>query len=251
MKIILFYISLFFLTAGCLATIQMKPINPALEQVYSVDLGSEKTSNIGDAMVSKSDALVFSGFTAISDFQPSQAGMLSFEKIQAGSKWYVIGQLDDGSYIIKNDDYMKSVHEFPKFSTGIVPVQTGIATYYQTMCLIVNEKGETDRYSFCTKDSLEIYPFAWSVKPPVFLAKAGKLYKPSNFKQELIYNGKSNNVVKISYREFVNDLARPSFTQDIVYDLTESNIIGFKGMTIEVIEATNTSIKYKIKAPMR
>ena len=178
--------------------------------------------------------------------------MLSFEKIQAGSKWYVIGQLDDGSYIIKNDDYMKSAHEFPVPTfMSMATNTTKIVTIHQTMCLMVNEKGETDRFTGCTIDSFKIYPVTWSVNPPVFLAKAGKLYKPSNFKQELIYNGKSNNVVKISYREFVNDLARPSFTQEIVYDLTESNIIGFKGMTIEVIEATNTSIKYKIKAPMR
>lgn len=63
---------------------------------------------------------------------------------------------------------------------------------------------------------------------------------------EFIYNGKSNNTLKFIYREFIKDLARPSFTQDLQYDLEESNIVGFKDMRIEIIKATNSAIDYKI-----
>ena len=42
---------------SCLATIQMKPVNLFGISIFN-NLGSEKASNIGDA-VSKSDALVF------------------------------------------------------------------------------------------------------------------------------------------------------------------------------------------------
>lgn len=66
------------------------------------------------------------------------------------------------------------------------------------------------------------------------------------FKQELVYNGKSSNIIKIIYREFSNDLARPAFTQELNYDLNDGNIISFKGCKIEVIEAKNTGIEYKI-----
>lgn len=66
------------------------------------------------------------------------------------------------------------------------------------------------------------------------------------FKQEIIFNGKVNNSLKFIYREYVNDMARPAFTQDMQYDLAESNIIGFKGLRIEVIKATNTNIEYKV-----
>ena len=41
-------------------------------------------------------------------------------------------------------------------------------------------------------------------------------------------------------------MARPAFNQDLQYDLNDSNIVGFKGLRIEVIKATNTSIEYKI-----
>lgn len=66
------------------------------------------------------------------------------------------------------------------------------------------------------------------------------------FKKEFIYNGKSNNTLKFVYREFVQDWARPAFTQELQYDLNESNIIGFKGLRIEVLKSTNTTIEYKI-----
>ncbi len=68
----------------------------------------------------------------------------------------------------------------------------------------------------------------------------------SCFKQEFIYNGKANNSIKFIYREYVRDMARPAFNQELQYDLNESKIIGFKGLRIEIIEATNTNISYKI-----
>jgi hypothetical protein len=67
-----------------------------------------------------------------------------------------------------------------------------------------------------------------------------------NLKTDFIYNGKAGQIIKFTYREFINDLSRPAFTQDIQYDLNDSNIIGFKSFQAEIIEASNTNIKYKI-----
>ncbi len=66
------------------------------------------------------------------------------------------------------------------------------------------------------------------------------------YKQEFIYNGKVNNHLKFIYREYVKDMARPAFFQELQYDLEEGNIVGFKGLRIEVEEVTNTKIKYKV-----
>jgi hypothetical protein len=68
------------------------------------------------------------------------------------------------------------------------------------------------------------------------------------FSQELIYNGKSSQNVKFLYREFTNEMARPAFNQEVQYDLNESHLIGFKGARLEVVDATNTNIKYKVVA---
>ena len=67
-----------------------------------------------------------------------------------------------------------------------------------------------------------------------------------NFVQEFLYNGKSGNTLKFSYREFKNDLIRPAFTQELQYDISESDTIGFKSLKIQIISATNTNVQYKI-----
>jgi hypothetical protein len=68
------------------------------------------------------------------------------------------------------------------------------------------------------------------------------------FSQELVYNGRAGSVLKFLYREFISETARPPFTQDVQYDLSEGKTIGFKSARIEVIEATNTSITYRVVA---
>lgn len=67
-----------------------------------------------------------------------------------------------------------------------------------------------------------------------------------SFQQTLIYSGKVGNKINIGYREFSNDHARPAFNNDVEYDLEESTTIGYKGCRIEIIEATNELIKYRV-----
>lgn len=67
-----------------------------------------------------------------------------------------------------------------------------------------------------------------------------------SLKRQLLYNGKSGTTIHLSYREFIKDMARPAFTQELSYDISDDRIIGFKGARIEVMDANNTSIKYKI-----
>jgi hypothetical protein len=70
--------------------------------------------------------------------------------------------------------------------------------------------------------------------------------KAPGFSQELIYNGKSGNSVKFLYREFASEMARPAFDQEVTYDLNEGTTVGFKGSRVEVVEASNTQIRYKV-----
>ncbi|ORU90518.1 MAG: hypothetical protein A6F71_06030 [Cycloclasticus sp. symbiont of Poecilosclerida sp. M] len=67
-----------------------------------------------------------------------------------------------------------------------------------------------------------------------------------SFQQTLIYSGRVGNKINIGYREFSNNSARPAFNNDVEYDLSSSNIIGYKGASIEVIKADNSSITYKV-----
>ena len=67
-----------------------------------------------------------------------------------------------------------------------------------------------------------------------------------NFEQNLVYTGREGNILKFSYREFYNDMARASYTMDVTYDLSKDNIIRFKSASLEIIKADNQSITYKL-----
>ncbi|WP_180122809.1 hypothetical protein [Acinetobacter sp. YH12086] len=79
-------------------------------------------------------------------------------------------------------------------------------------------------------------------------ARIDKVQVPQkdSFQQTLIYNGKLGNKLNIDYREFSSDYARPAFTARVEYDLNDSNKIAYKGAILEIIEANNQSITYKV-----
>jgi hypothetical protein len=66
------------------------------------------------------------------------------------------------------------------------------------------------------------------------------------FKRELIYTGRAGNAVSILYREFVNDMARPAFSQQLQYDVGADPVIGYKGARFEVLRADNIGITYRV-----
>ena len=70
------------------------------------------------------------------------------------------------------------------------------------------------------------------------------------FRSELLYTGISKGTASFEYREFINDLARPAFSQQLHYDLADGNEIGYKGARIIILKATNVSLRYKVIKPM-
>ncbi len=67
-----------------------------------------------------------------------------------------------------------------------------------------------------------------------------------SFQQTLIYSGRIGDKINLSYREFSGNQARPAFNNDVEYDIGLSSIVGYKSAKIEIIEATNESIRYKV-----
>lgn len=72
----------------------------------------------------------------------------------------------------------------------------------------------------------------------------------SGKKLELIYQGVSGSSIQIAYREYINDLARPAFSQIATYNLDPggTTAIQFKGVKISVLEANNNVIRYIVES---
>lgn len=71
-----------------------------------------------------------------------------------------------------------------------------------------------------------------------------------NFRREIVYSGVSKGTVSLLYREYSGNMARPAFSQDLTYDLSEGDEIGFRGARFKVLKATNTSIRYVVLKPL-
>jgi hypothetical protein len=65
-------------------------------------------------------------------------------------------------------------------------------------------------------------------------------------RKEILYDGRSGSTIRLSYREFTQDLARPAFTQELSYDIASDKIIGFRRARFEVLSAGNSSISYRL-----
>ena len=65
-------------------------------------------------------------------------------------------------------------------------------------------------------------------------------------RRELIYHGRADGKVRFLYRETMGDSAPQ--TQSLDYDLAHSAVIGFRGARLEVLEADNTRLRYRLLA---
>lgn len=69
----------------------------------------------------------------------------------------------------------------------------------------------------------------------------------SSFKYELLYQGINKRTARVSYREFVRDLARPAYFQDVSYDLEDlPTVVSFRSVSIKIFSADNNTIKYEV-----
>ncbi|UCF43740.1 MAG: hypothetical protein JSV99_02080 [Planctomycetota bacterium] len=78
------------------------------------------------------------------------------------------------------------------------------------------------------------------------LSKEEVNVKAGYLNYELVYNGTDGKSIRMTYREYTSeDLARPAFYQDLVYE-SGSKEIGFRDTKIMVYEATNEKIVYAV-----
>ena len=113
-----------------------------------------------------------------------------------------------------------------------------------SVCLI--DIGNTGYFS---KSSVYYKDKKYSLNKPVpYELISAPVYAKDSFRYVVLYQGKIDNKIKLSFREFKDNLSRPAFTQNIEYefDNTKNTIVGFKGLRIEIIEATNVNITYQV-----
>ncbi|WP_066219865.1 hypothetical protein [Aliarcobacter cryaerophilus] len=119
---------------------------------------------------------------------------------------------------------------------------------YKSICekniCLLDTKNKSIFSHYIIKDSTEIF----ELENPFYYNQISDEVSQDSFRYIILYQGKIDNKIKISFREFKDDMARPAFTQDIEYQLSPNGTttIGFKGLRINVIKATNVDITYSV-----
>lgn len=205
----------------------MKPIFPErINPVTNFNNGAIQTQFTGGTIYSQIDARVTPGFYAEDDISLPSSAFVNMSKIIKGTKLSAEYEYDNGSLFCR-----------PEY-----PILNNAALYASNVCLVVEKSGTVRGFVYC---HIPHYPTDHDEFKDVHL-KNIQIFSKGSVQKELIYNGKSGSTIKLMYREYVDDLARPSFFQDLSYDLSESKMISYKNVTIEIVEATNTVIRFKI-----
>lgn len=208
------------LIAACISLVSCSGIKPTAikSQPYTKEFvlyDQPYSKEIGTPLIEKTTGYEFTAITIIKGSRISQSKM----KIDVGNIYELKGTSDGYDLYYTVASGMIKGLAFPK--------DGGKPKYFYAMTL----------NSYSMADLVDDIEFTKESRPD-----GSKDY----FKQEFIFSGKTGNQIKFTYREYVNGLARPSFSQDLQYDLAESKIIGFKGLRLEVINANNVAIDYKI-----
>lgn len=110
----------------------------------------------------------------------------------------------------------------------------------------VSFRGKKGKYTICqTSMGMRAYCVKDLTDNDVVAGDAF-VYTENTLQQTIEYSGRSGDVLKFNYSEFYDGFARQAFTREFQIDLGEGNVAAFKGAIIEVIEATNVQIKYKV-----
>lgn len=183
-------------------------------------IGTVTISRIGDTMLRQGkyrehDALNLRAIREISWAYTLHPGYYLKDGEDENSEYYSPARTEDGGRIEKSmlADPWKSV-----MAKRFLPELCVVTVFNVAACKAVQDIERTKR--------------------PVLAQDA--------FQQTLIYNGRVGSKINIGYREFSNNTARPAFNNNVEYDLTESTRIGYKGADLEVIEATNQHIKFRM-----
>lgn len=219
MKRIFLALPIVLLITGCATSLDN--YQPTTQQISEPPINSINTVNVGDQMlnqgkVTKSEALYFPTTQKTSFQHTIQQGY--FPK-KGESDEYV-------QYSISNEIGAGKIID------GVLSDPTQALTLRKSdnaICMFTIYNMNVD-----CKTGLNFEKRGWAVSGA------------NSFQQTLIYNGKVGSKINIGYREFSDSMARSSFSNEVEYDLNDSKEIGYKGALLNIIDANNQMIKYKV-----
>lgn len=219
MKKILLILPSVLLITGCATS--LNNYQPTTQQVSEPPIDSVNTVNVGDQMLSQG--------------RVTKGEALYFPTTQKTSFQHTIQQ----GYFPKKGESDEFIQYSISNEIGAGKIIDGVLSD-PTQALTLRKSDN----AICM---FTIYNMNVDCKTGLNFEKRGWAVAGANsFQQTLIYNGKVGSKINIGYREFSDSMARSSFSNEVEYDLNDSKEIGYKGALLNIIDANNQMIKYKV-----
>lgn len=214
--------------AGC-----SNAVKPMVKKLDSLQVGDVQTCMVGEPMAERGTLTVLPGFVARTSYHlPAIDGVL-FPLVRQGTTFVCRQRLDNGDLLCQN----------PIFTEKSVRTVDGRPIQFPVPLLIFDPQegdllgiyyGNTGHYRL--QDDL-----------PTGLFGKLEITLKDSFKEELVYAGKERDTINITYKEFSGNLESPLSTKSLQYDLTGSVTITFNNKLIEVLDADENSIRFRVK----
>lgn len=229
------FFSFFF--SSC-SGLKVWPVNVDYESIMFPELNKTMVVELGDTLVDQGTSNTRAKITTFNDVEFVWGGL-----------WKI--SLGKGSYLAKfeNNEFIYFYPLQAKVDMKGTVIDDGEDR--KDAIGFAKSKKNQNLLPFVHTMNFDTIPYPKGIKQPAY--KVSKLVErhSASFRQQLIYNGRVDDNLRLIYREFSGDMARGDFKQEMQYDLGKSKTIGFKGVRMEVVEASNTQMKYRVLAHFR
>jgi hypothetical protein len=214
--------------SGC-----VQNITPTVKNFNTLIPGEIQTRNVGEALFEKGAVEMVPGFIAQRDVNLPLIEHLLFPPVKRGDLWACTGRLRNDEYLCTN----------PKMEQEDVQTDSGEPLRHRLPQFVIGHGGEFHGLYFPETGYIA------KQDEDLFAGLFAPAEAPLNgsFKHELVYNGRTDDIIKLIYQEFAEDLTKPTLFQGYSFNISSLDIIQVKDVIIEVVEATDSAIRFVIK----
>ena len=221
-------------------------VNDYAGTVYLPPLLETSSVNIGERMIATRRVAVVPRIVIPSDLDVEEP---------YDSKWRLVTKLRAGVYSLVATDKAGGNYFRPALA---------LSTYYKSLDKAKEDTEGTKHWGgvFISPTGEAFLYVLWDgySEPSSFVAlprlstTAGttELDLPGeHLQKELLYLGLSQSTITLRYREYWRGVARPDFSLEVRYDLSQGRSIGYRESRFEVLDVNNTTITYRTTAHLK
>lgn len=192
----------------------------------SVELRAQATAAVGDVIYSEFDYTATNGAVMLQPLSKT-IGLGGSVQVAAGTN--LVSATVDGN---------------PGYCTTTLTYSDLLAGPYRPTCYLDNDGDGSFETLWIAPGAIG---FTYDLEPPVRY-RLDQIIDASGYKYELLYQGLDENTLRIGYREYIDNLARPAFAQELTYPIRfgTATEIRFKSVRIEVLSANASTITYRV-----